>query len=410
MYSKHILQEKTNFIIFSYDFLCKFQEFEQEDFYIGFNLILILSNLISDNNSENFNLEINLFSKFDPNLIVKMLKEINNLPSYILPKVLWLYSNCLKIENDNENNQQNYADIFEKTLFTPLILENICTIFKTSALTEIQRELMNFVITILKRGNLELINFLHKYLNLENRICFILEMQGDIEFYTITFILIQTLNNIKNLDYDFLNVYFLVTRIPNILAFVEDLLIKSNNLLSGDNNMNVESDTNKKCVKLLDIILMFMLDCMQTRGNFAFKLFENNKIVENLNSIISILIKIMCNKDLDGLIENYLNILFFSFKKQENLIFIETIRIGLLDFISNLIKNKQENKNVLKVALECVDALLFHAENLVMGTKNIIRIQIEKIGLNDVIDFLRMDVDDKVADLSNNIVLDYFTK
>lgn len=408
MYSKHILQEKTSFILFSLKFLSNFQAFEQEDFYIGFNLILIISNLISDNNSENFNLEKKLFTNFDPNLIVQMLKEINNLPSYILPKVLWLYSNCLKIENNN-NNQTNYADIFEQSLFIPFILDNICTIFKTSALTEIQREVMNLVITILKRGNLDLINFLHTNLNLENRICFILEMQGDLEFYLIAFRLIQTLNNIKNLDYDFLNVYFLVTRIPNILGFIEGLLIKSNNLLNGGYN-NTESDTNKKCVKLLDVILMFLLDCMQTRGNFAFKLFENNKIVENLNSIISILIKIMSNKDLDELIENYLNILFFSFKKQENLIFIETIRIGLLDFICNLIKNKQENKNVLKVSLECLDALLFHAENLVMGTKNIIRIQIEKIGLNDVIDFLRMDFDDKVADLSNNIVLDYFTK
>lgn len=408
-------------------FLQNFANFETLDFHIAFNHITIITNLLADNNSKNSGFEQKIFENFNIAVLFALFKVLPSLPNFIRIQVIWLFTNCLKVKKSEDANNQfliSYWDELEKFLSSESNLEILIKFFNFASISKMTTEILNFLLTLYDLESEKILTFLEKKLNFENKILDILRCFQEPRTLILAFKLMTKMADKEFFSLSFYNVFYVLDKIPFVLEYIEkDLLKYAPTLTSANSSTQIEPNNlnenpqqpskpaafNAEIIKLLDVIVFFLALFLEKKSSFASRIFNCQEMFFTLNSIFMLLTRGGVSKQTSSAVENYLFILTLILDLDNNTVyFFEFVRCNVLDFLIDLLRKGLEHKGIIVLMLKSFESMLSLADGLVEGSKNFVELQLEKLGLDSIIDHFRSDNDDEIATVANSIFEIYF--
>lgn len=420
--SEYILKSHLSLIIYFDNFLSNYlQNYDVQYSHLALNNIIIITNLICDNNSKKLNLEQTIFECFNIAILFKLFQDLQKLPNFLRIKIIWLFTNCLKVKkSDTSVFHKSYWREVENFLSKDFNLDILIKFFNFPTITKMTTEILYFLLALFDLQNEFIYCYLEKNLNFENKVLDILRCFPDINTLILTLKLMNKISNNEFSNSKFFQVYDVIMKFPFLIDYIEKELLKnssgninelnSKNLNGKINNFYNKTITyNQEIIKLLDCIIFFLSCFIEKKKSVGKKIIDCNEMFYVINRIFMFLTKNGISKSIDSSLENYLFIISILLNSDNNMIFFfECIRCNVLDFLTDLIRKVNDNKNILHKILKCLEMMLNLADNLDKNINNIIEKHLEKLGLDSDIDKFRSDNNDNVASVANSICESYF--
>jgi len=420
--SEFILKSHLRLIIYFDNFLTNYvQNYDEGYSNLALNNIIIITNLISDNNSKKLNLEQTIFENFNIALLFKLFQDINKLPNSLKIKIIWLFTNCLKVKkSDTSVFHISYWRELDNFLSKEFNLDILIKFFNIPTITKMTTEIINFLLVLFDLPNEFIFSYLEKNLNFENKALDILRWFPDLNILLLTLKLMTKISNHEFSYLKFFQIYEVIIKFPFLIDYIEkELLRNSYGNLNESNSNNINGKIhnfynktmtyNQDIIKLLDCIIFFICCFIEKKVGVAKKIIDCNEMFYGINRIFMFLTKNGVSKSIDSCLENYIYIISILLNSDNNMIFFfEIIRCNVLDLLTDLIRKINDNKNILYKILKCLEMMLNLADNLDENSKNIIEKHLEKLGLDSDIDKLRSDNNDNIASVANSICESYF--
>lgn len=416
-FSRLISDEHLSLISYANGFISNFQNFQNLDFYIAEEFISILSYLISDNNSNEFNRERKIFENLNIKIIFNLYQEVFKLPIFIRSDVLGILIICLKINQPSSSKDKEFSTSFfnevGKFFSDEKAFDVIIKIFNNQIVSETTIQVLEIFLCLVDiEKDLDL-SYLSKNLNFELRISDLLKSNLDTKFLNTAF---KLFNHLIDKDYNqqFFNIYDILNQCCPILDYIDKEYRK---IMIVDSNINKTAHKesfkvgNKKTINtLFNNILYFFICSIEKTENFARSLFENIELMPKATAMIKMLSSLGINNSNKMLIENYLFIISLGLANEDiaDLVFIVCIESEAIQMLCDFITTSKSHKEILNSTLRCIELMLSLASNLLSDSKNMIKIHLEKSGLDTIIDNLRVDNDDDIAQTANSIIEDFF--
>jgi len=415
--SEYILINHIELISYLDDFLENFNYSNNLECHLAVNHITIITNLLIDNNSKSLNLEKKFFECLNLGNIFKLFVNIQNLPNFIRTHIIWLFTNSLKIKKIDDIFHNKFYHEIEKFLSNENNLDILIKFFNYPTITKLTTEILNFLLPLLDLENETILIYLQKNLNFNNKHLDILTCFPDNKTLLLTFKLINKMMiKEENFDLKFFKVNETINKIGNVLQYIEKEILKyTPNIQSIDINAtnfteNFKNITiNQEMVNLLDYLFFSLLTFVEKKNSVVYKILENDELLNKLNDVIMLITKNGITKSIDNIIENYLNIIINILDIDDYMVsFFECIRCQVFDLLTDLIKKLCDEKNLIVLILQIFDKFLYFSENLIDENKNLIEIKLEKLGIDTIIDNMRSDNNDALAEIANSIFEIYF--
>jgi len=420
-FSECILNENIEVLFKANDLLSNIDNCNTSDFYLVNNFIIIISNLLFDNFSKKLGFEKKVFETFNIIYLFNIYQKILNIPSFCRNNIISLFTNCIKLKREKSNgDNENFINLLMKNIENFLSeeknLDIIIKLFNLPLITKMTTDILNFLLALFDIPNIKILKYLNKNLNLSNKVIDIIKCFPDTNTFIILFKLILKISTNDSVELKFFKIYDILWNTPPIFNYIEKEILKySSSLLSYAKNGMMKQNGlepisfNLELLYLLDIIMFFFAMFIDKKKFFIDKIFECGEMLYTINNIFMILIEINNSKRINSCLENYLFILNIILNHEDNEeFFFEIIRCNILDFLIELIKKESSQKYFNVLILKCFDMMLLIANDLVLGEKNFIKMKLEKMGIDTLIDNFRSDSDDDLARIACDLYETYF--
>jgi len=390
---------------------------------VAFNYITIIANLLADNNSRKMGLEQHIFEKFNIAVLFKLFSQAQKLPNYIRIQEIWLFTNCLKVKKIKKDENPtpflfSYWTEIEKFLSVEAHLDILIKFFNFPTISKMTTEILNFLLALYDMESEAILTYLENNLNFESKICEILKCFQEPRTLILAFKLMNKITHKEFFDLRFFDVYDVLQKMPFVFEYIEKDLLKYAPALQIDLNSTNHSEHaeqqqksyfSSETLSLLSNMVFFIALWLDKKSSVASRIFNYHDMFFTVNNIFMLLTRNGVNSQVKSAVENYLYIICSMLNLDDNSVyFFEFIRCNVFDFLADLFRKIGEELDLVLLVLKCFDSMLNLADNLVNGSKNFLELQLEKLGLDSVIDNLRLSNDDEIATVANSIVEIYF--